>query len=92
MDQAAWNAKVEAGWRAVVRAGIEKRQISQSYVEKVEAFDDASREYEGALALYREMRVAAADGEATLDAVEEAKEEVMAARAEFDAAELALNS
>lgn len=62
------------------------------YTNKLIAFDNAIQAYEDALSDYRRAQKLSGDGECSIQHVEEAKEEVVAARTKFEAAELALNS
>lgn len=62
------------------------------YTQKLAAFDTSIQAYEDALSDYRRAQKLSGDGECSTQAVEEAKEEVVAAQTRFEAAERALNS
>ena len=61
------------------------------YTAKLARFNEAIQDYEDALADYRRAQKSAADGEGSVQYLEEAREEAVAARVRFDAAERALN-
>lgn len=62
------------------------------YAQKLADFDAAILAYEDVLADYRRAQKRSGDGNCSVQQVEEAQEEVAAARMTFDAAERALNS
>lgn len=64
---------------------------SMSYSQKLSAFNNAIQDYEDTLADYRRAQKSFGDGEGSLQYLEEAREEVVAARVRFEAAERALH-
>jgi hypothetical protein len=69
----------------------ETPEADMAHTAKMAAWNEAILAYEDALSDFRRVQAAASDGDATECAVDEAREEVDAARFRFDDAERSLN-